>query len=852
MKNSLKKFWIKNRTKFILVSAIVLFIVGLMNFYFVIDITSQSNDECLWTPQKVAKDSVKIVFQFVKENGVTWSAGIREGDELIAIDGVRTYNTVTATVVLDKVHSGDYATYTVKNNGKVFDTKVQVKKLINFSGLATAMLAFLWLLVGFVVVMAKPEGKTQLLFYRIGIAAILYSTFDMLYRGRAVANPIFTNVFLLLTVDTIWTLGGFLFAFLLIRFFCIFPKENKLIKKVWFNRTLIIAPIALFIVATALKFLFVYRGGNDGLYNIIASFIVILVVFGFVTGLVLLFMSYIKLDNKRERTPIFVILVSYFIGAVALIYTNTLASTLAGVIFNNPQYLMPIFLIALLPVAFGYSISRYSLMDVSVVVKNTIVYGAATITLAAVYFIIIYVIGQSVSVAIGTEYQGIIAGVVFVVFAMVFQSTKDRFQNFLTEKFYPEQFNFEKGLLGFNAEIAGVVGRGNIYDSIQKLFVQSLRIQTFGLLQKNENRTFELVRHQGVKNTNLNINDEDPIIENYCLKCMVLGKKQVIERQDFKEILGASAEQFLAEEIYTIVPLYIQSNLVGLLLFGLKQSGSQFTGKDLDLLISAALQAAISIENARLYESETEKQKIERDLENARKIQETLLPKVFPNIERLDITGKMIPAMHVGGDYFDLIKISDKKLFVVVGDVSGKGLSASFYMSKLQTMIRLYCTSDKSPLDVLVEVNKNIYENIERGWFITVSLALFDLEKKIVSFCRAGHVPLMKVNRNTAEEYSPAGIGVGLDRGEAFDPSLEMIELPLKTGDIYYFYSDGVSELMNTTNELFGINRIKEFLIENSSNSSADIQANLMHCLNEFRGKTPQYDDITSLIIKVK
>ncbi len=486
------------------------------------------------------------------------------------------------------------------------------------------------------------------------------------------------------------------------------------------------------------------------------------------------------------------------------------------------------------------------------VVKNTIVYGAATITLAAVYFLLIYVIGQSVSSAIGTEYQGIIAGVVFVVFAIVFQSTKDRFQNFLTEKFYPEQFNFEKALLGFSAEIAGIVGRENIYDSIQKLFVQSLRIKTFGLLQKNENGIFELARYQGINNLKLNIKDENPIIENYCLQCMLVGKKQVIERQDFNEVLGDSANQFLAEEIYTIVPLFIKSNLVGLLLFGLKQSGSQFTGKDLDLLLSAALQAAVSIENARLYESEAEKQKLERDLENARKIQETLLPKVFPSIYRLDIAGKMIPAMHVGGDYFDLIKISDKKLFVVVGDVSGKGLSASFYMSKLQTMIRLYCTEGKSPRDVLVEVNKNIFENIERSWFITVSLALFDIEQETVSFCRAGHVPLLKVNGQKFDEIQPSGMGVGLDKGEIFDPSLEIVTIPLKPGDLFYFYSDGVTEMMNGSNELFGIERVQELLIANSEKDSSDIQSILLQNLNDFRGKTPQYDDITSLIIKVK
>lgn len=850
MVNKFKKFWIKNYTKFILLTTIVFFLVGLINFFFIFEITAQSNDECLWVMRKVSPDSATIEFQFVKENGVTWNAGIRDGDYLLSIDGVKTYNTIIASRLLDKVQAGDYATYTASHNGKIFETKVLVKKLINFPGLAFALLSFLWLIVGFVVVMAKPEGTTQRLFYKIGIFAILYAMLNLVYRGQGAINPLFENRILLLIADTLWTLGGSFLGFMLIRFFCIFPNENKLIKKAWFSRFLFISPFVVFIAAEAIKFLVAYRDTTGASYNALANGIGIILGLSFITGLVFLFMSYIKLNNKRERNSIFVILVAYFIGVLALIYTSTLASAIAGLIFNNPAYFTPIILMALLPIAFGYSIFRYSLMDVSEVVKNTIVYGVATITLAALYFLLIYVIGQKISSAIGTEYQGIIFGAVFVLFAVVFQSTKDKFQDFLTEKFYPEQFSYQKGLLEFNGTIASVVGRENIFDAIQKLFVQVLQIEVFGLLLKNGSGVFELIRSQGIVNSKLHIHNEDPLIENYCLECIMMGKKQVIERQDFEEVLGTSANKFFAEKIYTIIPLFIKSKLIGLLLIGLKKSGSQFTGKDLDLLISASLQTAISIENARLYESEAEKQKMERDLENARRIQETLLPKALPYVNNLDISGKMIPAMHVGGDYFDLIKISDSKLFVVVGDVSGKGLSASFYMSKLQTMIRLYCTDGKSPREVLIEVNKRISESIEKNWFITVTLGLFDVEKKTLTVCRAGHTSIVRIRNRKLELFQPSGMGVGLDRGGAFDNSLAEMVYQLQNNDLYFFYSDGVTELMNESDELFGEDRLEKSLMDNVFKSSREIEMGLMKDLTDFRGKTSQYDDITTLLVR--
>jgi serine phosphatase RsbU (regulator of sigma subunit) len=825
-------------------------VIGLINFFFIFDVTAQSNDECLWVEKKVSADSLKVIFQSVKYQGVTWNAGIRDNNELIAIDGIRTRTATIASQVLDKVSTGDYATYTVSDGTKVFETHVLVKKLINFGGLALGLLSFLWLIVGFVVVMAKPEGKTQRLFYKIGAVAILYSIHNLLYRGSEAVNPVFGSRSLLFVIDTLWTLGGSFLGFLLIKFFCLFPRENALIKKKWFNNILNYSPVVLFVIATTLKYFTVYRNETVNYYSFFVNGIGIIVNVCFILGLIFLFLNYTKLETKRERNSIFVILVAYLIGVLALIYTSTLASAIAGLIFNNPAYFMPIILIALIPIAFGYSIFRYSLMDVSMVVRNTIVYGVATVTLALLYFLLIYLIGLGVSSAIGTEYQGIIAGLVFVVFAFVFQSTKDKFQGFLTEKFYPEQYTFQKRLLRFSGEIASVVGRENIFNSIQELFVQTLRIETFGIMLRDEEGKYKLVRCQGIQNPHLHLSDEKSLLENYCFECNTYGKKGIIERQDFKELLGLYAGKFLSEKIYTIIPLFMQSKLTGLLLFGLKYSGSQFAGKDIDLLLSAANQAAVSIENARLYESETEKQKLERDLENARHIQETLLPKVLPKIDNLDLSGKMIPAMHVGGDYFDMIKVSDKKLFVVVGDVSGKGLSASFYMSKLQTMIRLYCTEGRNPSDILVEVNKRIYDDMENNWFITVVLALFNIQDGTVMICRAGHTPVIRIRDKKFELFQPTGIGIGLDKGEIFQSSLEEITLKMESNDLFCFYSDGVTEAMNPNDELYGIKRLSELLVNKAEGECSEIQNYIIKDLKIFQDRAQQYDDITILLTK--
>jgi sigma-B regulation protein RsbU (phosphoserine phosphatase) len=854
MINTIIKFWIRNRIKFIIATAVLLALISTANFVFIYNITAQSNDECLWTQKVFSKDSVIIVFEQVKVDGVTWQAGIRNGDLLIAIDGKKTTNNIVATQILDKVQKGDYATYTVKRGNSVFDTPVLVKKLINIGGFAFNLLASLWLLVGFIVIMAKPEGRSQRVFFKIGVALVLNASNSFLFRGFVVDNPLYINPVFPIIIDNISNFAGLFLPFLLFNFFSVFPKDFYYVTKKWFQRRIYLIPLFLSVIHLLCKIYFVYIL-NDGrvfvlLNNIVGMFNGI----GFLSGFVLLVIGYLKLKTRQERIPIFIILIAYFVGILALIYTNFLAPSIAGIIFNNPAYFTPIILIALLPISFGFSIFKYSLMDVSDVIKNSIIYITATAMLAGIYFLIIYLLGQSIGAALSSEYQGIVAGIIFVVFAVVFQSTKDRFQELLTKKFYPEQFSFQKNLLKFSNDVAVIVGMDNILESTEQLFVNSLKLRCFGIMMNNNGaeKVYQIVRQQGFYDSSLKIYDDNAAIEKYFLEGLHLGKKTIVERQDFKHIAEGRFSALLDEEIYTIVPLIIKSKVIGLLLFGLKFSGSQFTAKDMELLISAASQTAVSIENARLYESELEKHKLERDLENARLIQESLLPKVSPEISGLDIYGVMLPAMHVGGDYYDIIKVSEKKVYLIIGDVSGKGLSASLYMSKLQTMVKLYCTEGKSPKDILIEINKRIYSEIEKNWFITVTVALVDLEKNILTFARAGHTPLIRINYNLFEVYQTGGVGVGIDKGELFNSSLEEMSVIINSGDLFFLFSDGITELMNREEELFGFERLKNFLKKNIFSTSNQLGKNLVNELDLFRSNNNQYDDITFIALKVK
>jgi serine phosphatase RsbU (regulator of sigma subunit) len=843
----------KYRSKIIAPVVLVLSVLVLAQFYFIFEITPQPNDECLWTPQEVSKDSLGFFFEDVKLDGVTWVAGIRDGDQLLRINNKPILKLMEASSILNSMAEGDSALYTVSRNDEIFETKVVVKKLIQFGGLSFALLGLIWLIVGFIVIKSKESGEIQVTFFRIGMAFVLFASFNLMIINN-IKNPLYDYTILLQIIDHLWTLGTVFLPFLMLKFFSIFPNQIKQLNRNWVNKAIYVIPASLFVSLFVVKYLVVYPGNINPyrFYRILTeSSVIAIFISGFI-GLVFLFINYLKIENKKDRKPIFLILVAYSIGILAAIYTFILIQTGSpAIMFNEPEFFTPIILIALLPVAFGYSIFKYSLLDVSDVVKTTVMYGFATVSIAATYFLVIYLLGQTLSSAIGTQYQTLIAGIIFVAFAIVFQSTKDKFQNLIIKKFYPEQFAYQQVLLKFSTDVVTIFGLENILRSTTNTFIESLKLAVFGIALKNhDSQNYELKEGVGINTDTFLLKSNEDELLKFLLEKRETKQAQVIEDSDFQIVCPESADILLEHGIYTVIPLIIQNRIIGLLLFGLKYSGSRFAGKDIELLTAAANQTAVAIENARLYESEREKLIIDIDLENARRIQDSLLPACIPDLNGLDICGTMVPAMQVGGDYYDIIKLSDSKVFIIVGDVSGKGLAASFYMSKLQTMIRLYCNDNNSPFDVLSSINSRIYREMEKNWFITATVALFDTKKNSVKICRAGHTPTVLISNNEVKEITPSGIGIGLEEGKIFDKNLQEIELEYSKNSLFAFYSDGITEAMNNKKEMYGETKLNELLVSNSNLSTSTIENKLIQSLKEHRKNHPQNDDITFVLVK--
>jgi phosphoserine phosphatase RsbU/P len=249
----------------------------------------------------------------------------------------------------------------------------------------------------------------------------------------------------------------------------------------------------------------------------------------------------------------------------------------------------------------------------------------------------------------------------------------------------------------------------------------------------------------------------------------------------------------------------------------------------------------------------SERERMSKELEIARNVQMSLLPKSNPQLPGCDIAGVCIPAREVGGDYYDYVLLEDGRLGVTIGDVSGKGVPAAIYMTLTKGILQSHAEDNISPRNVLVKVNSLMYRSIERNSFVSMFYAILDMKRGTMRFARAGQCPMILMHRVGGETtlISPKGMALGLEMGKVFDSVLEEEELPLESGQVMVFYTDGFTEAMNATSEEFGEERLLAAVTRHNGQPAYRIIEAVCAEVTEFTGDRPQHDDMTMVVVKI-
>lgn len=299
------------------------------------------------------------------------------------------------------------------------------------------------------------------------------------------------------------------------------------------------------------------------------------------------------------------------------------------------------------------------------------------------------------------------------------------------------------------------------------------------------------------------------------------------------------------------IPLVSQGELIGVLNLGPRMSQQEYSADDRKLLADLASQTAPAVRLAQLVRQQQaeaqERERIEQELRIARLIQQTLLPKVVPQLEGWSIAAHYQPAREVGGDFYDFMELEDGRLGIVVGDVTDKGVPAALVMATTRTILRSAAQRFDSPGEVLQRANDVLYPDIPPNMFVTCLYAILDPESGVLRYANAGHDLPYRRYEEGAQELRARGMPLGLMPGMAYEEK----EVLLDHGDSVLFYSDGLVEAHNPEREMFGFPHLQALIGDHGANSEGTLVEFLLNELAKFTGEGwEQEDDITLVTLQ--
>lgn len=302
-----------------------------------------------------------------------------------------------------------------------------------------------------------------------------------------------------------------------------------------------------------------------------------------------------------------------------------------------------------------------------------------------------------------------------------------------------------------------------------------------------------------------------------------------------------------------MVPMRFRHEVMGVICVVNRVDQVPLGERDQNLLQALADQASLSIYYAQFRAALEEKRRMDQDLDLAKRIQTSLLPKELPFIKGLSVHAFNLAAQEVGGDYYDVIPIDERYVGFAVADVSGKGIGGALMMSICRSVLRAHASQKTDPAVVLREVNRTMIGDIYEDMFVTMIYMIYDTETRELSMARAGHDPALILEPEAQEvhRYESGGMAVGLVEPELFDNIIDTKTITLEPESVVVVYTDGITEAMNNRNEEWGLDPLSRAIIAGKTRTPSQISEIVRERVLRFVGEMPQYDDMTLMVLKM-
>ena len=811
------------------------------------------------------------VAQFVGQSAQR--AGVKRGDILLSVNGQPFRGLAVFGDVMRLARPGDSLTVEVLTPGDAQPRSATIilqpinSPPFNWAGASVLFLKLVMptfcILMGFWVAAVRPRDPSA---WFLCLIMLFFSVF--FWAGAETWGPIIRDVAgaYRAAVGTAWPIFMLLFG---LYFPEPFPgKESPWLK--WSKR-IVISVLTIFCVLSV-----VVQLGELENFSAVASLAALLERFGklqFILSFAATgaFFAAIAVKTRMAVTPdarrrlrLLYAGSSISMGPACILFVvQAIKGSPFEGIFPPWLVLSALSLMLFFPITLAYVIVVQRAMDVRVVIRQGLQYALARggirflqiLLTAVILFVGIYYTRVS-HLSLARE---ITAVALLLVVVLRLRTAADKVRAWTDRRFFRDAYNAEQILEALSEEVRSIVEKQPLLERVATKISESLYIPRIAVLLEQNGRYQPAFALGYAASLDTDLPESSATVGH--LKRAAApqpvyfdDEKSWVNGPDMAEEerrkLTALAPQLL-------LPLAVKEKLLGIISLGQKRSEAPYSGTDIRLLKSVATQTALALSNAELTSAiATEvarREKLNREIEIAREVQERLFPQHLPEIVGLDYFGRCRTALAVGGDYYDFLALPEGKLGIALGDVSGKGIAAALTMASLQASLRADAMRAGNDISGLItRVNRALYDASTEDRYATLFYAQYDPAKRHLTYVNAGHCPPILL-RNTPNgrvvERLDQGGGTVVGLLPEFDYQQAVVSLA--PGDLLVIYTDGFSEAMNHQLEEWGDKRLLAAVTGCDGLRSKEVIARVIAAADNFASGAPQSDDMTLVVFRV-
>jgi len=786
------------------------------------------------------------------------SAGMKPGDRVLSINGRKMIGDLTLDQALEPARTGDLLDVEFDDGIRARRASIRLQpntwtgdaKLSLILALVTLPLC---IGLGFLVAFLKP------LDHRSWILLLFLVSFQYAFRLLAfpVPSPLRFVLYLLGAPSfRLWALGMMLLGLY-------FP--NRIVIGRWLRAAFTLIGALLLVGAVAAVLMAYGRGEYLPLAAAIAAPVSamnevwriasLLAISSYFVALSRRFRFTTEADARRK-------LVLLNVGS-SIAFIPAFLATMYGLIRHGQPFsgvptilvIISFCLMPVLPVTLAYVVIVHRALDIRVVLRSGLKYALAqrgvrvlqaVVTLAA--FIYAFTVAEH---RMNTPQKLMVLAIAFL-FSVLLQAVAQRLMQWVDSRFFRAAYNAEHILSELSDEVRGIVRIDELLETVCRKIADSLHV----------NRMVMFVRGRSGFQPAFALGDENsssfPLDAPVVHRLEETRQPQTVYLDDpdcwVNRELGDRPDRKLLEEMHSqlLLPVETRKELIGFLSLGPKRSEEPYSKSDLRLLRSVAAQTGMAIENTRLMatvaDQVAQRERIQRELEIARDVQNRLFPQRLPVIEGVQLAGTCRPALSVGGDYYDYIALPGGDLGIAVGDVSGKGIPASILMAVLQTSVRGQAMAGVSDLSIFTNtVNRLVDEASMKTHFATLFYGHYDARTRVLRYVNAGHNPPLVIRGGEDIWLKSTGPAVGWLKKARFTEG----SVQLERGDVLFAYTDGFTEAMNAVREEWGDARLAHAARQCRAVGPEAVLPAIFKEVDEFMAGESQHDDMTLVVLKV-